>query len=130
MPQRILIVDSSKMVRRVLGQRLAGPDRLVVTAGSSNQALAKLIRESFDLISTALDLPDESGLAFILAVRRLPGYASTPIIVVSGSTLDMQASVRQLGISAVINKKDGIAALTNALMLRCTQEARTASLMS
>ncbi|MGF1643263.1 MAG: response regulator [Thiotrichales bacterium] len=128
MPQRILIVDSSKLVRRILEQRLDAPGRMVATAGSSNQALAKLMRDNYDLISTALDLPDETGFAFVRAVRALPGYARTSIIVVTGNTLEARAPIAQLGISAVIGKGGGIDALTAALRRRCDLALRPRSL--
>ena len=83
---RVLVVDGSKLVRTlikaVLEKELPGVD--VNGAGGFSEADALLAAGSFDLVTTALVLPDGDGLQVARAVRESAGQRYVPVIVISG----------------------------------------------
>ncbi|MGV6857993.1 MAG: response regulator [bacterium] len=121
MPSRVLVVDGSRAMRRILSRKLETLGIDTVEAASSNQALAKLNQHRISLITTALLLPDEDGLAFIKAARENHLYAQTPIFVVSSdkrvcTELDPRD---ELHISQVIDKSKGLDYLIQNIVDTC-----------
>ncbi len=96
---RIMTVDGSELSRtiisRVLQNKLEGTD--VVTCSTAEEALRLLEQGKFDLITTALVLPDMDGLKFSRRVRKSGIHCHTPVIVVSGDT---GSSVQREGFAA------------------------------
>mgnify|MGYP001815270894 FL=1 len=96
---RILVVDSSEVARtiivRILNEEM--PDTELVTCGTVQEACAWLERSHFDLITTALMLPDKDGLELIRYVRSSSHHHYTPTIVVSG---DADARLLREGFAA------------------------------
>lgn len=85
-PPRILVVDGSRVARRLICQVLerALPRVDLLSCGTGADALAQLEDGPVDLITLALLLPDMDGLEFARRVRGESGQAFMPIIVVSG----------------------------------------------
>lgn len=85
-PTRIVVVDGSRVVRRLICQVLERslPEAELLSCGSGEEALQQLAAGPVDLISMALLLPDMDGLEFARRVRSESGQAYMPIIVVSG----------------------------------------------
>ena len=83
---RIMVVDGSKLVRKLIGDVLARelPDAVVVPCADIAEARAALGNGAVDLVTTSLVLPDGDGIALARAVRESAGQAYVPIIVVSG----------------------------------------------
>lgn len=83
---RVMIVDGSKLVRRLIGDvlRQSLPDVEVVECAGLAEARAALAAAPVDLVSTALVLPDGEGLQLARAVREAAGQRYVPVIVVSG----------------------------------------------
>ncbi len=83
---RILVVDGSEVARtiivRILNEEM--PDTQISTCGTVQEACAWLERSHFDLITTALMLPDKDGLELSRYVRASSQHHYTPTIVVSG----------------------------------------------
>jgi len=83
---RILVVDSSEVARtiivRILNEEM--PDTEITTCGTVQEACVWMERKRYDLITTALMLPDKDGLEFSRYVRATSHHHYTPIIVVSG----------------------------------------------
>ncbi len=83
---RILVVDNSEVARtiivRILNEEM--PDTEIATCGTVQSACAWLERSQFDLITTALMLPDKDGLELSRYVRASNHHHYTPTIVVSG----------------------------------------------
>ncbi|MDH4134449.1 MAG: response regulator, partial [Gammaproteobacteria bacterium] len=63
---KILVVDGSRVLRRVMQAALLkhlGSERLrIAVAGTADEALGRLNTERFDLITSALQLPDTHGI--------------------------------------------------------------------
>ena len=85
-PIRILIVDDSVVIRRVLSDTLSGdPDLEVVgTASDGHIALAKIPLLKPDLITLDIEMPVMNGLETLAAVRKL--YPKLPVIMFSTLT--------------------------------------------
>lgn len=83
---RIMVVDGSKLVRKLIGDVLARelPDAAVVPCADIAEARAALGNGAVDLVTTSLVLPDGDGIALARTVRESAGQAYVPIIVVSG----------------------------------------------
>jgi len=83
---RIMIVDGSRVVRRMIAQVLEKelPGAELVACETGEQAKAALQAGQVDLVSTALSLPDMDGLALAHYIREHTPQAYIPIIVVSG----------------------------------------------
>ena len=71
-PRRVLVVDDSRMQRRILAAQIAGAGYEVVEAGSGAEALALCAREPPDLILSDWMMPGMSGLDFCRAFRAMP----------------------------------------------------------
>jgi len=85
-PIRVLIVDDSVVVRRVLSDTLSGDPELTVvgTAGNGRIALAKIPLLKPDLITLDIEMAGMDGLETLAAVRKL--YPKLPVIMFSTLT--------------------------------------------
>lgn len=81
-----MVVDGSKLVRKLIGDVLARelPGVQLVTCGSIAEARAALAAGPVNLVTTSLVLPDGDGIALARTVREAAGQAYVPVIVVSG----------------------------------------------
>ena len=83
---RILVVDGSEVARTIVARVVEEemPHARIAHCGTGREALACMQAEHFDLITTALMLPDMDGLDLSRAVRGDQVHRYTPVIVVSG----------------------------------------------
>lgn len=83
---RIMVVDGSKLVRKLIGDVLMRElaNAVVVPCAGIAEARDALAAGAVDLVTTSLSLPDGDGIALARAVRESAGQAYVPIIVVSG----------------------------------------------
>jgi DNA-binding NtrC family response regulator len=79
---RLLLCDDEESLCRGLARLLRSASFEVVTADGPG-GLAKLERESFDIILTDLRMPIVSGFEILDAARRI--HPATPVVVMSGS---------------------------------------------
>ena len=96
---RILVVDGSEVARTIIVRILneGMPETELITCGTVAEACAWLERSQFDLITTALMLPDKDGLELSRYVRASGHHHYTPTIVVSG---DADTRLLQEGFAA------------------------------
>lgn len=85
-PTSIMVVDGSEVSRTIISRilRTEMENARVTTCANAAEALDYLEREKFDLITTALMLPDMDGLDLSRRIRKSPSHHYTPVIVVSG----------------------------------------------
>ena len=83
---RIMVVDGSKVVRRMIEQLLVKdvPGVTVISCESGAEAKEALHAGVVDLVTMALRLPDMDGLDLARYIREHAPQAYIPIIVVSG----------------------------------------------
>ena len=91
---RVMVVDGSKLVRKLIGDTLMRelPGTEVIGCAGIAEARAILAEGAVDLVTTALVLPDGDGLALARSVREAQGQAYVPVIVVSGNAQEMLES--------------------------------------
>ncbi|HXA83204.1 MAG TPA: chemotaxis response regulator protein-glutamate methylesterase [Methylomirabilota bacterium] len=83
---RILVVDDSVVVRKVLAEALATDASIEVagTAADGNIALAKIPQVNPDLITLDVEMPGKSGIETLVEIRKL--YPKLPVIMFSTLT--------------------------------------------
>ena len=80
---RLLLVDDSISVRKVLSKMLSRNDYRVVTANDGQEALEILRTQTFDAILTDLEMPRLNGYELIEDVRRNFSAEVLPIVVMT-----------------------------------------------
>jgi CheY-like chemotaxis protein len=83
---RVMVVDGSKVVRRLIEQLLKAdlPGVTVLSCETGAEAKRQLESGVVDLVTTALRLPDMDGLDLARHVREHAPQAYIPIVIVSG----------------------------------------------
>ncbi|HVZ79065.1 MAG TPA: response regulator [Gemmatimonadaceae bacterium] len=85
---RVLVVDDSEDVRRLLSAYLADfPSLTVATANSAEDGLARLDSFTPGLILLDLMMPGMGGLEFLRQLRARERFHDTPVVVITGKSL-------------------------------------------
>lgn len=85
---RVLIVDDSNMVRKVLKKSFLAidmPPENIFEAADGNEAIEQMMlaEDTLSLIITDINMPGMNGIDFVKMVRKNPDYASCHVIVLS-----------------------------------------------
>jgi two-component system, chemotaxis family, chemotaxis protein CheY len=80
MAKTILVVDDSESARRLVCDALKGAGYEVIDVRDGSDALAKLTGQKVHLIISDVHMPNMDGISFVKAVKQLPHYRFTPII--------------------------------------------------
>lgn len=91
---RVLVVDGSRVVRRLIEQTLKThlPGVSVLACETGAEALAQLGTGVVDFVTTALRLPDMDGLELAKQIRLNSPQAYMPIVAVSGDVQERLVS--------------------------------------
>lgn len=91
---RVLVVDGSRVVRRLIEQTLKThlPGVSVLACETGAEALAQLGAGVVDFVTTALRLPDMDGLELARQIRLNSPQAYMPIVAVSGDVQERLVS--------------------------------------
>ncbi|MEY2633436.1 MAG: hypothetical protein RIR00_2090 [Pseudomonadota bacterium] len=101
----IMIVDDSASLRQVVRIALQGAGYGVVEAGDGRDALGKLNGDKVHLIISDVNMPNMDGISFVKAVKQLPAYRFTPIIMLTTEAGDsMKDAGRAAGAKAWVVK--------------------------
>ncbi len=92
--KRILTVDDSASVRQMVSFTLRKAAYEVVEAVDGKDGLGKVSSGKFDLIITDLNMPNMDGIEMMAAIRKLPGYSFTPMLML---TTESQAERKDAG---------------------------------
>lgn len=106
MPIRVLVVDDFAAMRTFVSSALESAGEFEVEeVGHGFEAIRSLRRSEYELLIADINMPDFNGIELIRAVRELPRYAATPIVVMSteGRLGDLERA-RAAGASAVLTK--------------------------
>lgn len=83
MAKTIMIVDDSASMRMVVGIALKGAGYSVLEGRDGNDALSRLTGQKVHLIISDVNMPGMDGINFVKAVKLLPAYKFTPIIMLT-----------------------------------------------
>ncbi|MES2207987.1 MAG: response regulator [Pseudomonadota bacterium] len=97
MAKTILIVDDSASLRQVVSIALKGAGYDVLEACDGKDAIAKLTGQKIHLIISDVNMPNMDGITFVKAVKQMPNYKFTPIIML---TTESEESKKMEGQSA------------------------------
>ncbi|WBU54345.1 chemotaxis-specific protein-glutamate methyltransferase CheB [Paracoccus sp. SCSIO 75233] len=100
-PVRVLIIDDSQTMRRLIRQRLALEARIEIVgeAANASEAAEAIERLSPDVLTLDVEMPGQSGLAFL---RDLMQRRPMPVIMVSSETRSgSAAAVEALSAGAI-----------------------------
>lgn len=113
---RVLVVDGSRVVRRLIEQMLKRDlaNVEIVSCGSGTEAKQAVAEGVVDFVITALRLPDMDGLELAHHVRENAPQAYIPILVVSGDVQE-RLQARTLGddVTDYFDKSLGLQALSD-----------------
>ena len=83
MAKTIMIIDDSVSLRQVVGIALSGAGYEVIEACDGQDALAKLTGGKVHLMICDVNMPNMDGISFLKALRALPTYKFTPVIMLT-----------------------------------------------
>jgi CheY-like chemotaxis protein len=81
---RVLVVDDSLSVRKVVEKALAGRKMEVLSAASGAEAIERIERDRPDIVVCDVILPDKDGYQVCQFVRAHPTIAKMPVLLISG----------------------------------------------
>jgi two-component system chemotaxis response regulator CheY len=93
----IMVVDDSAAVRQLVSIVLKGAGYEVIECCDGQDALAKLTGQKVHLIISDVNMPRMDGISFVKAVKLMPNYRFTPIIML---TTESQEAKKQEGQAA------------------------------
>jgi len=85
---KVMVVDSSVAVRKVVERALAAHGMEVSSASSGSEALRRLTDAAPDLIVCDVLMPDIDGYQFCERVRRHPAHGAAPVLLMAGTVND------------------------------------------
>lgn len=100
-PKKVLIVDDSATIRRLIKSRLSFDNRIAVVgeAGDAAQARQMIKSLSPDVITLDVEMPGMNGLEFL---RKLMWLRPMPVVMVSTETREGSATaIEALSIGAI-----------------------------
>ena len=97
MAKTVMVVDDSASLRQVVGIALKGAGYDVLEGCDGQDALNKLTGQKVHLIISDVNMPNMDGISFVKAVKQMPNYKFTPIIML---TTESQETTKQQGQAA------------------------------
>jgi two-component system chemotaxis response regulator CheB len=130
---RVLVVDDSVVVRKLLSDALASAPQLQLagTASSGAIALAKIPQLNPDVITLDIEMPGLNGIETLTEIRKL--YPNIPVIMFStltehGAAITLEALSR--GASDYLTKPTNSASLASSMeKVKCELTAKILSLV-
>ena len=83
MKKTVLIVDDSASLRQVVNLALSRAGYDVIEGTDGQDGLARLDGRKIHLIVSDVNMPRMDGLTFLKAVKALPNYRFTPVIMLT-----------------------------------------------
>jgi CheY-like chemotaxis protein len=106
---KVLVVDDSLSVRKVVEKALEGRGLQVLAAASGAEAIAMIDRERPDVVICDVILPDKDGYQICQYVRTHPTIGATPVLLISGiDNGTVQARAAEVRSDEVLFKPFGV----------------------
>jgi two-component system, chemotaxis family, chemotaxis protein CheY len=83
MAKTILIIDDSPSIRQMVAFTLRTEGYTVIEAADGVDGLAKANAHTIDLVLSDQNMPNMDGITFVKALRGLPKFAATPILMLT-----------------------------------------------
>src|SRR2546428_2019956 len=107
--QKVLVVDDSLSVRKVVEKALEGRGLQVLSAASGAEAILMIDRDRPDVVICDVILPDKDGYQVCQYVRAHPAIGATPVLLISGiDNGTVQARAAEVRSDAVMFKPFGV----------------------
>ncbi len=120
MAKLIMVVDDSASMRRVIGIALKGAGYDIIEGCDGKDALAKLTGQKVHMIISDVNMPVMDGIAFLKAVKQLPAYKFTPVIMLTTESAEEKKREGQAaGARAWVVKPFQPEQLVNAVQRLC-----------
>jgi CheY-like chemotaxis protein len=81
---KVLVVDDSLSVRKVVEKALGGRDVEVLSAATAGEAIERIERDRPDLVVCDVILPDKDGYEVCEYIRAHPALGRIPVLLISG----------------------------------------------
>ena len=105
MAKTIMIVDDSASLRQVVGISLKGAGYQVLEAMDGKHALSQLTGQKVHLVISDVNMPNMDGITFVKALKQLPAYRFTPVIMLTTeSAANKKAEGQAAGAKAWVTK--------------------------
>lgn len=102
---RVLVIDDNPVNLKITAALTRRAGSLVDTADNAERALEQLRKNRPNLIVTDLHLTGMDGLDFTRAVKRIPAWASIPVILLTAdNSKDVAARAREAGCAWLLGK--------------------------
>jgi two-component system, chemotaxis family, chemotaxis protein CheY len=88
MSKLVLTVDDSAAIREMLAYVLKSAGHRVIEAEDGMDGLQKALAGTFDLVITDQSMPRMDGITLVKALRALPKYKTTPILLLTTESSD------------------------------------------
>jgi len=96
----ILVVDDSPSMRQFVEMAIKMGGHSAVSASDGREGLSKAKLAKFDAIITDMNMPIMSGIDFTSAIRQLPNYRFTPVLMLTTeSDPDSKAKGKAAGVT-------------------------------
>lgn len=105
MTKKVLAVDDSPSVRKLVEYSLKRGGFLVTTAQDGQEALEIIVKEQFDAVILDVNMPRLDGFELLRRIRANDSIASVPVIMLTteGHEMDKEQA-KKLGATAYIVK--------------------------
>jgi CheY-like chemotaxis protein len=103
MSKKILILDDEADILNAFKRNLERAGYVVTAVGDGQEGINAAKTEQFDLIVTDVVMPVMDGFKFFKEVKRLPGYAKVPVIVMTAHA-SMEDSFRVFDVAEFFAK--------------------------
>ena len=92
MSARILVVDDSASMRQMVAFALSSAGFSVDEAEDGQVALGRAQGQKFNAVVTDVNMPNMDGISLIRALRGLPDYKFTPMLMLTTESSDAMKS--------------------------------------
>lgn len=101
----ILGVDDQKHLLKLLEHVVEKTGFAFEGATSADEALAKALAQTIDLLIIDFEMPDKNGFDLIRDLRKHPAYSAVPIILLTGrGQSEIRLRAQAAGVSAFLTK--------------------------
>jgi two-component system, chemotaxis family, chemotaxis protein CheY len=116
---RVLVVDDSRAIRRIIAEIMKQLGFEVSEAGNGIEALQRLEELGApDLVLVDWNMPQMNGLDFIKAVRANPSYSDLPLMMVTTETeMERMSLAYMAGVNEYVMKPFDKATILDKLQL-------------